>query len=171
VSTHMYDGLDPQMVNPSGVLRTSLDLYANIRPAKNYDGVNSRFTDVDLVVVRENTEGMYSDRNLHFNTGEFMPDANTVLSLRVVTRKASERLAKVGFELAQARNKKVSIIHKKNVLIKGCGLFYDSVRKIGEQYNDMLVDDYHIDAFALHLVQQPELFDVVITTNMFGDIL
>lgn len=171
VSTHVYQGYDPNMVNPSGVLRTTFDLYANIRPAKNYHGVASKYRDVDLVVVRENTEGMYADRNLYFNQGEFMPDPNTVLSLRVVTRKASERLAKVGFELAQSRNKNVAIVHKKNVLIKGCGLFYESAMKIGQEYADVTVEDYHVDAFALHLVERPEVFDVIVTTNMFGDIL
>lgn len=172
LTTHIYDTENPNMVNPSGTLRKEFDLYANIRPAKNYPGVQTRYENVDLVIVRENTEGMYSDRNLHFNTGEFMPDPDTVLSFRLVTRKASERLAKIGFELANARKKSVTIVHKMNVLRKGCGLFYDSAKKIGEEeYEAISVNDYHVDAFALHLVQKPETFDVVITTNMFGDIL
>jgi 3-isopropylmalate dehydrogenase len=171
VTTHIYDTSDPNMVNPSGTLRKYFDLYANIRPAKNYPGVSSRYEHVDLVIVRENTEGMYADRNLHFGTGEFMPDPDTVLSFRVVTRKGSERIAKVGFELARSRRKSLTLVHKMNVLRKGCGLFYDSCQKIGAAYEDVAVRDYHVDAFALHLVQRPEVFDVVVTTNMFGDIL
>ncbi|ARK29765.1 isocitrate/isopropylmalate dehydrogenase family protein [Halalkalibacter krulwichiae] len=171
LTTHIYDTGNPNMINPSGALRKGFDLYANIRPTKTYEGVKTKFSDVDLVVVRENTEGMYADRNMHFNTGEFMPDPDTVLSFRVVTRKGSERLARVGFELAQGRKKKVTIVHKMNVLRKGCGLFYDSSLKVGKKYSDTVIDDYHIDAFAMHLIQRPEDFDVVVTTNMFGDIL
>jgi 3-isopropylmalate dehydrogenase len=171
VTTHLYETSDPNMVNPSGALRKRLDLYANIRPAKNFPGVASRYEDIDMVIVRENTEGMYSDRNLYFGSGEFMPDPDTVLSLRVVTRKASERLAKVGFDLARARKKSVAVVHKMNVLRKGCGLFVDSCQTIGSNYEDVAVRDYHVDAFAMHLVQKPEAFDVVVTTNMFGDIL
>ncbi|SEC00767.1 isocitrate/isopropylmalate dehydrogenase family protein [Paenibacillus sp. GP183] len=171
VTTHIYETTDPNMINPSGALRKKFDLYANIRPAKNYVGVNTRYENVDLVIVRENTEGMYSDRNLYFGSGEFMPDPDTVLSLRVVTRKASERLAKVGFELANTRRKSVTLVHKMNVLRKGCGLFYDSCKSVGSEYKDVSIRDYHVDAFALYLVQKPEVFDVVVTTNMFGDIL
>ena len=171
VTTHVYETTDPNMVNPSGSLRKRFDLYANIRPARNFPGVQSRFENVDLVIVRENTEGMYSDRNLYFGHGEFMPDPDTVLSLRVVTRKASERLARVGFELAKSRRNSVAVVHKMNVLRKGCGLFYDSCQKIAAEYEGVSVRDYHVDAFAMHLVQRPEMFDVVVTTNMFGDIL
>ncbi len=171
LTTHIYDTENPNMVNPSGALRKFFDLYANIRPTKKYEGVDTRFNDVDLVIVRENTEGMYADRNMHFNTGEFMPNPDTVLSFRVITRKGSERLARIGFELAQSRKKKVTIVHKKNVLRKGCGLFFESCHTIGESFENIKIDDYHIDAFAMHLIQRPEDFDVVVTTNMFGDIL
>jgi 3-isopropylmalate dehydrogenase len=171
VTTHIYDTSNPNMVNPSGALRKKFDLYANIRPAKNYVGVNTKFEHVDLVIVRENTEGMYADRNLYFGNGEFMPDPDTVLSLRVVTRKCSERLARVGYELANNRKKSVTVVHKMNVLRKGCGLFYESCRHIAADYPDVSTRDYHVDAFAMHLVQKPETFDVVVTTNMFGDIL
>lgn len=171
LTTHSYDTNNPEMVNASGKLRKIFDLYANIRPAKSFSGVSSRYENVDLVIVRENTEGMYADRNLFYNTGEFMTDPDTVLSLRVVTRRASERLAKVGFELAMGRDKKLSIIHKKNVLRKGCGLFYDSCQRVGESYPNVSYDDHHVDAFAMHLIQKPEDFDVIVTTNMFGDIL
>ncbi|MET3287643.1 UNVERIFIED_CONTAM: 3-isopropylmalate dehydrogenase [Brevibacillus sp. OAP136] len=170
VTTHVYD-TEADMVNPSGMLRKTFDLYANIRPAKSFPGVTSRYDNVDMVIVRENTEGMYADRNLFAGQGEFMPDPDTVLSLRVVTRKASERLAKVGFELAKTRQQSLAVVHKKNVLRKGCGLFYDSCLEVGKAYEEVAIRDYHVDAFALYLVQKPEAFDVVVTTNMFGDIL
>ncbi|MFZ4451373.1 isocitrate/isopropylmalate dehydrogenase family protein [Salibacterium aidingense] len=171
LSTHAYDISNSNMVNPSGFLRKELDLYANVRPAKTYHGVPSLFSGIDLIVVRENTEGMYADRNLYDRSGEFMPDPDTVLSLRLITRKASKRLAKIGIELAAARKKHLTIIHKMNVLRKGCGLFYESCQKIGEHYPDIFIDDYHVDAFAMHLVQHPQDYDVIVTTNMFGDIL
>jgi 3-isopropylmalate dehydrogenase len=171
VSTHIYEKGNQKMINPSAFMRKEFDLYANIRPAKKYAGVQSRFDDVDLVIVRENTQGMYSDRNLYFGSGEMMPDPDTVLSLRVITRSASERLAKVGFELASVRRRSVSIIHKMNVLRNGCGLFVDSCLKVGSKFENMSVKDYHVDAFAMYLVQRPEDFDVIVTTNMFGDIL
>ncbi|WP_099353136.1 isocitrate/isopropylmalate dehydrogenase family protein [Fredinandcohnia onubensis] len=171
VTTHIYQVHDQNMVNPSGKLRKQLDLYANIRPARNFPGVKSRFENVDMVIVRENTEGMYSDRSLYLGDGEIMPDSNTVLSFRVVTKKASERIAKIGFELANLRKKSVSIVHKKNVLRRGCGMFVDCCSQIAKDYSTVTFNDYHIDAFAMYMVQNPETYDVVVTTNMFGDIL
>jgi len=171
VTTHVYNVHDESMVNPSGKLRTELDLYANLRPARNFPGVNTRFENVDMLIVRENTEGMYADRNLHEGNGEFMPDPDTVVSLRVVSRRKSERLARVGFELARARRKSVAVVHKKNVLRRGCGLFVDCCSMVAEEYPDVAVSDFHVDAFAMFMVQHPEKFDVIVTTNMFGDIL
>jgi 3-isopropylmalate dehydrogenase len=171
VTTHIYEKDNKNMVNPSGTLRKKLDLYANIRPAKSFRGVATKYDEVDLVIVRENTEGMYADRNLFFGNGEIMPDQDTVLSFRVVTRKASERVAKVAFELANSRKQLVTIVHKMNVLRNGCGLFVNSCREIGRDYENIKQSDFHVDAFALHLVQRPEQFDVIVTTNMFGDIL
>ncbi|WP_096187169.1 isocitrate/isopropylmalate dehydrogenase family protein [Evansella halocellulosilytica] len=171
LTTHAYETDNPNMVNASGKLRKQFDLYANVRPAKTFPCIPSCHENVDLVIVRENTEGMYADRNLFYNTGEFMTDPDTVLSLRLVTRNGSERVAKVGYELAMARKRKLTIVHKKNVLRQGCGLFYDSCHRIGKSYKGVKTDDYHVDAFAMHLVQRPEDFDVIVTTNMFGDIL
>ncbi|MCP8616322.1 isocitrate/isopropylmalate dehydrogenase family protein [Salirhabdus salicampi] len=172
LTTHSYEKDNPNTVNASGSLRKRFDLYANIRPARTFPGVQTKYSDIDLVIVRENTEGMYADRNLYYGNGEFMPDPDTVLSMRVVTRKGSERISRVGLELANARKKKyASLVHKMNVLDKGCGLFVNSAKQIAETYPKVKIDDYHVDAFALHLVQRPEDFDVIITTNMFGDIL
>jgi 3-isopropylmalate dehydrogenase len=172
LTTHSYEKDNPNSVNASGALRKRFDLYANIRPARNFPGVQTKYGGIDLVVVRENTEGMYADRNLYYGNGEIMPDPDTVLSFRVVTRKGSERIARVGLELAASRKKQyATLVHKMNVLDKGCGMFVNSAKHVAENYPQLKLDDYHVDAFALYLVQRPEDFDVIITTNMFGDIL
>lgn len=168
VSTHLYEP-EKNMVNPSAAVRTDFDLYANLRPVRSIP--SSKFSNVDLFIVREGTEGMYADRNLYRGPGEIMPDENMVLSLGRVTRKSSNRIASIAFQIANERKKHVSIVHKANVLRKGGGLFLQENHKVSESYEDIKVDDYHIDAFAMHLVQQPAQFDVVVTTNMFGDIL
>lgn len=174
VSHHAYpSNTDARYVNPSGFLRKHHELYANVRPARSFEGVRAFNDRVDLVLVRENTEGFYADRNLVEGEGEFKPDPDTVLSLRVVTRRASTRLAHRAFELAAARDrgKKVTIVHKANVLSRGDGLFLECCREVAEHYPDVSIEDYHVDACAMALVSRPEEFDVIATTNMFGDIL
>lgn len=174
VSHHAYpSNTDARYINPSGFLRKHHELYANVRPARSFEGVRAFNDRVNLVVVRENTEGFYADRNLVEGDGEFKPDPDTVLSLRVVTRKASTRLAHRAFKLAAARDrgKKVTIVHKANVLSRGDGLFLDCCREVAEKYPDVSVEDYHVDACAMALITRPEEFDVIATTNMFGDIL
>jgi 3-isopropylmalate dehydrogenase len=169
LTTHLYRG--ESMPNPSAVLRKRYELYANVRPARSFAGVGSLRSDVDVVVVRENTEGFYADRNMLEGTGEFRPEPNTVLSLRVVTRRASERIARVGFELARRRRKHVTLVHKANVLRMGCGLFLEACRDVAREFPDVQVDDFHVDAFAMHLVMRPQELDVIVTTNLFGDVL
>jgi 3-isopropylmalate dehydrogenase len=172
-TTHVYDIFDPARPNPSAFFRKHFDLYANLRPARTRQGVASVARSADLVVVRENTEGFYADRNLMDGNGELRPDPDTVLSLRLVTRHASMRIARAGFALARARagQLRVSLIHKANVLRRGDGLFLECCREVAKDYPEIAVDDFHIDAAAMHLVMRPEHFDVIITTNMFGDIL
>ncbi|HEV3174405.1 MAG TPA: isocitrate/isopropylmalate family dehydrogenase, partial [Stellaceae bacterium] len=128
---------------------------------------------VDLVVMRENTEGFYADRNLLDGNGELRPDADTVLSVRVITRKACLRIARAGFELARARNgkRRVSLVHKANVLRRSDGLFLDCAHEVARDFPEIAVDDFHIDAAAMHLILKPQHFDVIVTTNMYGDIL
>ncbi|HEX3721853.1 MAG TPA: isocitrate/isopropylmalate dehydrogenase family protein [Nitrolancea sp.] len=169
LTTHLYRGA--AMPNPSAVLRKRYELFANIRPAKSFTGVSALRSDVDVVVVRENTEGFYADRNLLEGTGELKPDPNTVLSVRVVTRRACERLARAGFELARRRNGHVTLVHKANVLRLGCGLFLETCHQVASEYPEVRVDDFHVDAFAMHLVMRPHDFDVIVTTNLFGDVL
>ncbi|KYD11532.1 MULTISPECIES: isocitrate/isopropylmalate dehydrogenase family protein [Heyndrickxia] len=157
--------------NPSGELRTYFDLYANVRPAKTMEGIRSVVGDADLVIYRENTEGYYCDRNMYVGVGEWKVTPDIVISAGVFTRKAIERIAHAAFKAALQRRKKVTIVHKANVIQLGSGLFLDVCREVGQQYPDVEVDDYHIDAMAAHLVRRANDFDVIVTENMFGDIL
>jgi 3-isopropylmalate dehydrogenase len=157
--------------NPSGELRISFDLFANVRPAKTMEGIRSVVGEADLVIYRENTEGYYSDRNMFVGTGEWKVTPDIVISSGVFTRKAIERIAHAAFKMAGQRRKKVTIVHKANVIKLGSGLFLNVCREVGQQYPEVEIDDYHIDAMAAHLVRRAKDFDVIVTENMFGDIL
>ena len=158
-------------LNPSGTIRKHFDLYANIRPAKAFPGSSAVVAGTDLVIMRENTEGFYADRSTYQGTGEFMPTPDVAIALGIITRRACERIARQAFELASRRRNKVTIIHKANVLKMTTGLFRDVCREVAEEYPDVSVDDFHIDAMTVHLVRRANEFDVVVTENMFGDIL
>ncbi|WP_144463377.1 isocitrate/isopropylmalate dehydrogenase family protein [Siminovitchia fortis] len=158
-------------LNPSGALRRKLDLYANIRPAKTMPGIKSVVEEADLVIYRENTEGFYADRNMYNGHGEWQITEDVVLTSGVFTRKAVERIAHAAFKMAMQRSKKVTIVHKANVLRLSTGLFLKVCREVAEQYPEVTVDDYHIDAMAAHLVRRAKDFDVIVTENMYGDIL
>lgn len=147
-------------------LRLMFDLYANIRPVKAYPSVPCVRPDIDFVFVRENTEGVY--RGL-----EFALNNNTTVCLRVITRKGSERIARKAFELARRRNKKrrVTAVHKANVMRVTCGLFAEVCREVAKQYPDITFDEQYVDATAMRIIKEPQEFDVIVTTNMFGDIL
>jgi 3-isopropylmalate dehydrogenase len=157
--------------NPSSVLRKTFDLYANVRPSRSRPGLSILKKPMDLVIVRENTEGFYSDRNMFAGSGEFMPDEDSAFSLRKVTATASARIARAGFELARGRKKKVTAVHKANVVKLSDGLFLREVRRVASDYPDVALDEVIVDAAAALLVRSPERFDVIVTTNMFGDIL
>jgi len=145
-------------------LRQELELYANIRPAKSYPGTKSLFDNVDLVIVRENTEGLYIGLEEETEEG--------ATALRVTTRKAAERICKYAFEYAKkAGRKKVTAVHKANVLKKTDGLFRDTFYQVAKDYPEMELDDRYVDATAMFLVTRPEMFDIIVTTNLFGDIL
>jgi 3-isopropylmalate dehydrogenase len=158
-------------LNPSGGLRKHFDLYANIRPARAFAAGRVVVPDLDLVIVRENTEGFYADRNTFAGTGEFMPSPDVAVTMGIITRAGVERIAVAAFELARRRRKRLTIVHKANVLRLSMGLFRDVCRDVGERYPDVTVDDFHIDAMTVHLVRRGGDFDVVVTENMFGDIL
>ena len=146
-------------------LRKKLQLYANFRPARSIQGIESRYNDVDLIVIRENTEGLYS--GLEHTVVE-----GVVESLRVVTAKATERIARFAFEKARQQNRqRVTCVHKANILKLSDGLFLESCRKISEDYKDIQFDDCIVDAAAMKLVIDPHQFDVLVMENLFGDIL
>lgn len=157
--------------NPSGDLRILLDLYANIRPSQSISGLSILREPMDLVIVRENTEGAYADRNMFDGTAEFLAEPDVALAVGKVSARASRRIAVRAFELARTRRGKVTAIHKANVLKRSSGLFLETVRQVAADYPDVQLDDLIVDAAAAHLVRSPGRFDVIVTTNMFGDIL
>ena len=158
--------------NPSGELRVALDLYANIRPSRSRQGLpHWGRTPMDLVIVRENTEGFYSDRNMFQGIGEFMPTADLALSVRKISAAGSRRIAKAAFELARSRRRKVTAVHKVNVLKVTEGLWLREVREMARQYPDVALEEQLVDSMAALLVRDAARYDVVLTTNMYGDIL
>jgi 3-isopropylmalate dehydrogenase len=172
VSHNDYPPADKGGINPSGALRKRLDLFANIRPAKTRAGFPARCgKPVDLVVVRENTEGFYADRNMFQGAGEFMPTADVALAVRKITRQASTRIAEGAFRLAMQRRKHVTVVHKANVLRVSDGLFLECTRAVAARYPHVKCEEKIIDAMAALLVRDASAFDVIVTTNMYGDIL
>jgi isocitrate dehydrogenase (NAD+) len=148
-------------------LRQKYELYANVRPAKSWAGVKTRYDDVDIVIVRENTEGLYAGLE-HYLT----PKKDIAESLAVVTRSGSERIIEYAFKYARENNrKKVTVCHKANILKYTQGLFLDVARETAARYPDIQFDEKIIDAACMHMVMDPKKFDVVVCTNMFGDIL
>ncbi|HVL67712.1 MAG TPA: isocitrate dehydrogenase (NAD(+)) [Vicinamibacterales bacterium] len=146
-------------------LRKALDLYANLRPVKNLPGVQSRYTDVDLVIVRENTEDLYAGLE-----HEVVP--GVVESLKIITERASTNIARFAFEYARAYGRRrVTAIHKANIMKLGDGLFLDSTRKVSHQYTDIAYDERIVDAACMHLVMHPEKLDVLLLPNLYGDIV
>jgi 3-isopropylmalate dehydrogenase len=160
-------------INPSGHLRVQLDLYANIRPCRSREAIAYYGrTPMDLVIVRENTEGFYADRTMFMGTGEYMPTPDVAIAMRKVTSKGSRRIAKAAFELARTRpRRKVTYVHKANVLKISDALFLKECRAAAEEYPDIATDDQIIDSMTAMLVRDAQRYDVIVTTNMFGDIL
>lgn len=146
-------------------LRMIFDLYANIRPIKAYPGVPCLRDDIDLVFVRENTEGLYKGFEFTFD--------DTAIGIRVITRRGCERIARKAFDLALKRNKKrkVTAIHKSNVMKKTCGLFAHVCREVAKEYPNVNFNEQYVDAASMRLIKEPQNYDVIVTTNMFGDIL
>src|SRR6202166_4051074 len=168
-----FDFKDEQSgeINPSKFFRKNLDLFANVRPARTYPGLRNRVGDFDLVVVRENTEGFYADRNMEQGNSELLVTPDVVISLRRITRHCCERIAQAACQLAMRRRKHLTIVHKANVLKIGDGMFLEICREAARGYPGLVVDDILVDAMMAHVVRQPDRFDVIVATNMFGDIL
>jgi len=168
-----FDFKDEQSgeINPSKYFRKNLDLFANVRPARTYSGLPSRFGAFDLVVVRENTEGFYADRNMAQGSSEMLVTPDVVISLRRITRACCERIARAACQLAMRRRKHLTIVHKANVLKIGDGMFLEICREVARGFPGLAVNDILVDAMMAHAVRQPDRFDVIVATNMFGDIL
>lgn len=146
-------------------LRKTLDLYANLRPCKNLPGVETRFKDVDLVVVRENTEDLYAGV-------EEQVDENTAHSIKIITRQASERICKFAFDYAVKNNRhEVCVVTKANIMKLSDGLFLDTFRKVSEQYPQIKAREILVDNLCMQLVQDPTRFDVLVLPNLYGDIV
>lgn len=158
-------------INYSAAFRIGLDLYANVRPARTRPDLPHRGTEMDLVIMRENTEGMYPDRNMFSGPGEFVPVDGVAISMRKVTRFASERIARRAFELARKRGGKVTAVHKVNAFRVTDGLFLQTVRDVARDFPDVELDDVLIDAMAALLVRDASRYDVICTTNFYGDTL
>ncbi len=145
-------------------LRLMFDLYVNLRPVKTYPNVASLKPNIDFVIVRENTEDLY--RGL-----EFMINPDTAIALRVITRSGSKRIAEFAFNLARQRNKKLTAVHKSNVMHMTDGLFSETVRAVAKNYPEVEFSELYVDAASMQLIKRPETFDVILTPNLFGDIL
>ena len=154
----------PGEASPIINLRKELNVYANIRPIKSYKGVNCLHDNIDFVIVRENTEGLYSQ--VEYGTEEKM------IAERIITKKASKRIAKTAFNLCIKRSeKKVTCVHKSNVLKKTDSVFKESFYEVAKKYPQIVTEDFYVDAMAMYLVTQPQNFDVIVSSNLFGDIL
>ncbi len=145
-------------------LRQLLDLYANLRPAKSYPNTHSLKPNVDMLIIRENTECLYKGF-------EYKINEEVAIGIRVITKKASLRIADYAFKKASKRKLKVTAVHKSNVLKITCGLFAEACREIAKKYPNVKYEEMYVDAAAMELIRSPERFDVIVTTNMFGDIL
>ena len=144
-------------------LRQLFDLYVNLRPAKSFPTVKSLEENIDIMIVRENTEDLYKGQE--FRIGD------KAIALRTISEKASTRIAKYAFDIAKSRNKKVTAVHKSNVLKITDGLFSECVNKVAQNHKDIEFSELYVDACAMNLIRNPKEFDVIVTTNMFGDIL
>jgi isocitrate dehydrogenase (NAD+) len=152
-----------QVPNPLSGLRRQLDVFANLRPARTFRGVPARSGEMNMMVVRENTEGIYS--GIEYSAG---PDA--ACGVRLITRKASTRVARAAFEQAMKRRRKVTAVHKLGALKLTDSLFLESVQSVAHEFPEVEYETRNVDACALEMVQNPAHFDVILATNTFGDI-
>ncbi|HET6604302.1 MAG TPA: isocitrate dehydrogenase [Xanthomonadaceae bacterium] len=148
-------------------LRKRFDLYANVRPAISFPNTRARYSDIDIITVRENTEGAYGSEGQTLS-----PDGETAQSLIRVTRRGSERIVRYAFDMAKKLGRsKVSVVHKANIMKSTSGLFLNVAREVAEDYPDIEMNELIVDNCCMQLVMRPEQFDVIVTTNLFGDII
>jgi len=145
-------------------IRKMFNLYANVRPCRSFPNVEALKPNIDLVVVRENTEGMYSGVEYEVSPG-------VAVAMRIITQEASALVAEYAFKLAEKRRKHLTYVHKANILRITDGIFNDAVKAAAKNHPDVTIDDVHIDAMAMHLIKKPETYDVIVTTNLFGDVI
>jgi 3-isopropylmalate dehydrogenase len=165
VSHYTYPAGQP---NPSAALRTGFQLYANVRPCRSREGLSILRQPMDLVIVRENTEGFYADRSMYAGPGEFMPDADSAFSIRKITALASRRVARAACEIAAARSGKLTVVHKANVLKLTDGLFLREVRAVAAEFPTVTLDEVIVDAAAALLVRDPARFDICVAQAQHG---
>ena len=170
IGHNAYPRNDPTWINPP--LRKKFELFASVKPVKSYPNLPSVHKDVDIVFLREVTEGMQSSSVVFAGSGEFRPNDDISIGMRVVTRKGANRVAREAFEIARTRSrKKVTSVHKEPVFRLVCGMFAEECRKVALDYPDCTLEEVLVDGFAMKLVMKPQQYDVVVTTNQFGDIL
>lgn len=170
IGHNAYPRNDPTWINPP--LRKKFELFANVKPVKSYPNLPSLHKDVDIVFLRETTEGMQSGSVVFAGAGEFRPNDEISIGMRVVTRKGANRVAREAFEIARGRKRrKVTALHKEPVYRLVCGMFAEECRKVAKEYPDVEFEEVLIDGFAMKLVMKPQQYDVVVTTNQFGDIV
>ncbi|MBT3767694.1 MAG: isocitrate/isopropylmalate dehydrogenase family protein [Rhodospirillaceae bacterium] len=165
-----YPKNDPTWVTPR--LRKIHQLFASVKPVKSYSNLPSIHEGIDIVFLREVTEGLQSHTVTVAETGEYRPNDEITIATRIITRTGSRRVIREAFEIARTRErKKVTVVHKDAVFKLACGMFMEEARKLAVEYPDVEFDDIHVDTIAMKLVMEPQIYDVVVTTNQFGDIL
>jgi len=170
IGHNAYPRNDPTWIMPP--VRKRFDMYANVKPVKSYENVASVHKNVDIVFLREVTEGMQASGTVVAGSGEFRPNDEISIGSRVVTRKGASRVAREAFEIARTRKRrKVTAVHKEPVYRLVCGMFAEECRKMAQNYPDVELEEVLVDGFAMKLVMKPQQYDVVVTTNQFGDIL
>jgi 3-isopropylmalate dehydrogenase len=170
IGHNAYPRNDATWINPP--LRKKFELFASVKPVKSYAKLPSLHKDVDIVFLREVTEGMQSSSVVVAGTGEFRPNDEISIGTRVVTRKGANRVAREAFEIARTRRRrKVTSVHKEPVYRLVCGMFAEECRKVAKEFPDVELEEVLVDGFAMKLVMRPQQYDVVVTTNQFGDIL
>jgi 3-isopropylmalate dehydrogenase len=167
-----YPKNDPTWVNAHPVFRLHFELFANYKPFRSFENLPSLHKNIDILFLRETTEGFKVDGNLFKGYGEFMPTEEMAIGVCVTTRRKSRLIAEAAFEAARERpRKKVSAVHKNTVYRYGDGLFADECRKVAARFPDVEFEEVIVDTFAMRLVMNPQQYDVIVTTNLYGDIL
>jgi len=170
IGHNAYPRNDPTWINPP--LRKKFELFASVKPVRSYPNLPSLHKDVDIVFLREVNEGMQSGSVTVAGNGEFRPNDEISIGTRVVTRKGANRVAREAFEIARTRTRrKVTSVHKEPVYRLVCGMFAEECRKVAKDFPDVELEEVLVDGFAMKLVMRPQQYDVVVTTNQFGDIL